>query len=295
MTFSATDAALEGFKITRARPTAALAWAGLLLVLPLIAEALVIGLFGSKLEAFTNVTLFAPVPPEDLPKLFPLMLGVMAVGIVIGIPVMGVLYAAIDRAVLRPDQGGFGWLAVGADELWQAVVLLCYGVVVSVAFVGGFIGFVLALSPLGALLGAPGAFIAGFFGVLAAVALTTWVGVRLSLAPPATFDRRAFVFFDTWALTRGHFWSLLGSYIIAWLFSLLVSIMVNGLGLMIASALPGTEHQIPTTFAALLSPKMIISILFGAFANGLALPLRVAPAAYAYREIAGQSRVQTFA
>jgi hypothetical protein len=295
MTFSATDAALEGFKITRGRPAALLAWAGILLVALLVSDALIIAVLGARLEAMGDFKSLATHPPQEAVKFLPAMLGGELIQIVVVLLLMGLIYASVDRAVLRPGEGGFAWLAFGADEARQVAVLFCYEVARTAAFLVGFlVAFVILEIPLGAL-GNPGMFVAFFFATLGGVAASVWVGVRLSLGPPATFDQRRFVLFGAWSLTKGQFWDLLGSYIIAWIFSLIVWLPVGYLGVLIANALPGPEPTlvpislvapVPTGFASLLNAKMVVNVVFGAFAGALALPLQIAPAAYAYREIA---------
>jgi hypothetical protein len=298
MTFSATDAALEGFKITRGRPAAVLAWAGAFLALPFVVHALAIVVIGGpRLEAWAELKPFATPTQEQVTKLWPIIFETALIGALVSLPVLGLLYASIDRAVLRPDEGAFAWLALGADEARQIAVLFCYALVQSATLLGGFIGATILLGLPLSFLGAPGAFIATFFGAFAALALTAWVGVRLSLGPPATFDQRRFVLFESWAMTRGRFWELLGCYVIAWLFSMLVWVLVDGLGMMIIASLPGPDPApVPASFAALFSPKVVIDAVFAAAASALALPLRVAPAAYAYREIARTTdKASTFA
>ena len=136
---------------------------------------------------------------------------------------------------------------------------------------------------------------------LADLAFVVWIGVRLSLAPPATFDRRRFVLLDTWALTRGRVWPLLGAYAMSWALSFLVTVLVSFIGGVIADFLPGApapgaaQPLIGTTFASILEPQSIVELLFSALVGGLITPLMLAPPVYAYREFAGVGPEKTFA
>lgn len=286
MTFSATDAALEGFKITRARPAAIAAWAGILLASHLASQALAIGALGSRLETFSHMTPFSPMPQDEAMRAMPAMVSLLIILAAVSLPVMAVLCASVNRAVLRPNEGGFAWLAVGADELRQALVLLSYWLALSLAMIGGIVASAVLFSPLSAFGGA-GQFAAVFFAMIAAAALTIYVAVRLSFAIPATFDRRKFVFLESWGMTGPKQWPLLGSYVVAWLFSLFVSFIVALFGTLIAMEFKGPESGIAADFASLFGLRLLIAIAFGAVAEALALPLRVAPLAYAYRALAG--------
>jgi hypothetical protein len=287
MAFSATEAAFEGFKITRGRPVAALAWAAVQLVFVVLQRVALIWLLGPQIQALTPVHLFSQIPSDDLTRLTGLTFEFLLVDLVLFVLFYGVLFAAVERAVLRHGEGGPGWLRLGGDELRQIAVLFCFSLVLlaiylAVGTLGSVIGAVLFSG-----LGAAGAFLGLSLGLVVAVVVVVWVGVRLSMALPATFDRRRFVLFDTWTLTRGRFWPLLGAYIVAWLMSLLVTVLVVFIGYAIADLLPGAAGGNATTFGALLTPGGIIEILFTALAGGLTTPILLAPAVYAYRELAG--------
>ena len=49
----------------------------------------------------------------------------------------------------------------------------------------------------------------------ALVGAAIYVGVRLSLAGPATCAEGRLVVFESWTMTHGHFWRLLGAYVLA--------------------------------------------------------------------------------
>jgi hypothetical protein len=291
MGFSATDAALEGFRITRARPSAILAWAAVQLVFVVLARLALIWIVGDKASAFFSLTLFSN--PAEMTALAPVIAQYTAAYLALLVILCGVLYPAVDRAVLRPEEGRWGWLRLGMDEARQVGVFACWVLVLLAVYLAGMVVVQILALLLGLVLGAAGAIVATAIGFLADLAFVIWIGVRLSLAPPATFDRRRFVLLDTWALTRGRVGPLLGAYAISWALSFLVTVLVSFIGGAIASFLPGapalgaTQPVIGTTFASVLEPQSIVEFLFSALAGGLVTPLMLAPPAYAYRALAG--------
>ena len=299
MAFSATDAALEGFKISRARPSAILAWAAVQFGLVVLARLAMIWIVGAQAGAFFSLTPFSN--PAEMMKLMSVISRFFAADLALSVIFYGILYSAVDRAVMRPGEGGWGWLGLGMDEARQIGVLACSALLLLAVYLAGAVAVQILALLLGLALGAVGQGVALVVGITADLALVLWIGVRLSLAPPATFDRRRFVLLDTWALTRGRFWPLLGAYVISWLLSLLVLVLVWFIGAAIASVLPGapapgaSQPQIGTTFASILEPQTIVALLFSALAGGMTTPLTLAPAAYAYRELAGAGAEKTFA
>lgn len=128
-----------------------------------------------------------------------------------------VLFAAALRAVLRPQEGGFAFIRLGADEL-RLIGLTIFMVF---CFYFGFVVVAIVLTLIVALFAAAGgigaAMIAGILEMIVLLCLFVWLSVRLSLALPLTFLRRTFVLAESWRLTRGRFWTLFGGYFIVFL------------------------------------------------------------------------------
>jgi glucan phosphoethanolaminetransferase (alkaline phosphatase superfamily) len=122
-----------------------------------------------------------------------------------------------------------------------------------------------------------------------------WVAVRLSLSGPATFAERHIRVFESWILTRGVFWRLLGAYVL----SLALVIVVMLLALVIYAAiaavmLGGDLSQIGKVFqpdtsslTSYFTPAMLIYLVFGAFLGALQNAVIYAPPAVAFRELHG--------
>ena len=69
MGFSVTNAAFEGFRLTREHPRAVLAWTGVLLLLHLATSALLVGMAGPALNDFAAMDPTDPDPEAMLAAL----------------------------------------------------------------------------------------------------------------------------------------------------------------------------------------------------------------------------------
>jgi len=292
-TFSPTDAALEGFRLTREKPRVLLAWSVANLVISVIMALALIAMFGPMLAELEAVNASSDDPSQALAmfeKLAPLYALVLPAGLI----VTSVWIGAVYRAVLRPSDNRFWYLRLGGDELRLAVLMLIYVVLA--------IGFTFVLTLVAGLLSAGAFAIGGPVGTLlsviiwlASVCVFVWVIVRLSLSGPATFAERHIRVFESWLLTKDVFWPLLGAYLLM----LVLVIVVMALALVIyvtiaALTMGGDLSQIgkvfqpdTTSLTTYFTPAMLIYLVFGAFLGALQNALVFAPAAVAYRELHG--------
>ena len=292
-TFSPTDAALEGFRLTREKPRVLLAWSVANFFISVIMALALIAMFGPMLAELEAVNANSDDPSQALAvfeKLAPLYALVLPAGLI----VIAVWSAAVYRAVLRPADNRFWYLRLGADELRLALLMLIY-VVLAIGFTF-VLTLVAGLLSAGALaIGGPvGALISAIIG-LAGIGVFIWVAVRLSLSGPATFAERHIRVFESWILTRGVFWRLLGAYVL----SLALVIVVMLLALVIYAAiaavmLGGDLSQIgkvfqpdTSTLTTYFTPAMLIYLVFGAFLGALQNAVIYAPPAVAFRELHG--------
>ena len=229
------DSALEGFRITRERPLAVAVWAAWLLVGGVLGDAL---LTAPALAPLVQLSQSAPSAPTEAQveaigaaatHAWPLMLSLMAVSYASAV----VFFTAVLRAVFTPAAAGRTfYIRLGRDEALQLGLAL---MAVAALFLYALVVNTAARLVIG-LAGAAGP-VAGPPVQALALALTAVVLiyplVRLSLAPAATFTAGRIRLFDTWALTRGQFWRLLGVYVVA----VLLAAVVFFLALVIADAL----------------------------------------------------------
>lgn len=301
MSFSATDAAFEGFRLVRRNPIALVAWTLVYLVYTLATLFAAGGMMRSMAVWMEQMEALEAGPPPTSPEaLVPIMesyvaaMSHMAWAIPLSLVIGAVLMAAIARAVLTPGAGGFGYLRLGMDEVRVFVVTLVIAILYSLA-VG--IAFVAAAVIGGVAIG----FMEGWgvlvmvLTILSAIAFAIWLGVRWSLAVPITVDQKKFAIFDSFAVTKGRFWSLFGMALLTFVMVIVVSLlaaivmmpisMMGGMS-MFGSMGGGDPTEMFRNFNP-ANPWMIASSVLNAFVYALTVAVLYAPFSAAYRDIKG--------
>lgn len=198
-----------GFRLIRERPGAMLIWTVIQLAVAIATSFAMIAILQSGLAAAMN--------GEDAQSVqLTIALQSILVGLV-GLVVAAILYAAVQRAILRPDEGGPGWLRLGMDEVrYFLLVLLCGAIFLVAALVVGLFLFAL-LRRAG-----PGAATLATYVVLGITGAL--LGTKVSLVFPLSLKRQAFAIGEGMALSRGRFWTLFATYFIIFLILLVISI-----------------------------------------------------------------------
>lgn len=292
MTFQGTEAAFEGFRVVRRNPSTILFW-GLAYMAFFV---LFFGLFGGSLATLMATAQQAETSQpsqQELEALGLSYLTFMAVVVPLSLVFGAVLNAAVARSVLTPADKRWGYLRLGADEMRVVAVSVILGLVF-------LVGTMIAFGLVGILAGLAGAANAGLgilVGVvlgLAALAGLIWAAVRLSLAVPMTVHEKRIAPFASFALTKTHFWPLLGMAIIAVIMSLLVSLlgtiialpisMMTGGGLEVLADLDGqsTLQILQVAGVGLTAWAVVNSIM-----SALQLAVLYAPFSAAYRDLKG--------
>ena len=120
-----------------------------------------------------------------------------------------------------------------------------------------------------------------------------WVTVRLSLCGPMTFSERRLVVFRAWAVSKGHFWQLLGAYILTFAMGLVAALMAFIVFIALAGVLVvasgGTVADVGalfrpdfTSIGSFFTPAMILYQVFGAVITAIYYAVVLAPQAMAY-------------
>ena len=293
--FSPSEVALTGFGVVRRNPQAVLIWTVLIAAFQLGLTYLMVSQIGpvlTDLQSFKTSGAGAADGAHALAT-FGKMGPVYALIMVLSLPYHGVLTAMMNRVVLRPKDSAFGFIRFGADEFRQIGLLL----LIFAVGIGGYIAFAIVtilVVVIGALLTkAVGDFGGGLFmflGIAAEIIFCLTLVIRLSLASALTFDKQKVDLFGSWSLTKGHAWSILGAFFLAFIIYLVVLLIgyvaIFGVS---AAAWAGGGDFIKTMFkpdmssvAAYFTPVHLALILLGAPLTAIAQPIfyTVAPAIY---------------
>jgi hypothetical protein len=291
--FSPSDAALEGFRLTRENPKAFGVWA---------AASLLVNVISVVIDAFMPASVkhgLETISASDVltgPQLLDTLI-LTAPVILLGLAVLNVMAAAVYRLIFRHEDTRFGYLRLGADELRLMGLTLIYIVlfIALVVGVGIVSGIVVALAGL---VGPPAQSFVGWLSIPISFGVIVYVLVRLSLAPVATFAERRLAIFESWGLTRGQFWRLFGAYVLA----IACVVVVGFLALVVFTGAAGVVVLLTggklADVGSILNPKnvtlssylsigliasMIVSSVFSALWNAV----MAAPGAVAYQQLHG--------
>ncbi|MFZ5670626.1 MAG: hypothetical protein ACOY4K_14150 [Pseudomonadota bacterium] len=288
--FSATDAAFSGFRAGREHFRTMLVWALLYGAMSFASLILIVTTMGPMLAELQA----AGTDPDPDPAQALALLRRIAPLVVVLLPLCllfyGVVYAAVNRIVLRPSDRGFAYLRFGPAEFRQIAVMILMGLIVTAAAIGGGVLVGVAASAATAVSGGLSA-ATGIVGVLALGAFLIVLGVRLSLAAALTFDTGRINIFGSWAITRGRFWGMLGAYVLA-LVLVAIFYMVMLAIMMIAALLLGGFEGVGdiyqpdlSSLRAVLTPSYIAAELVAVLAGPFLLLAMKAPAPSIYRAL----------
>lgn len=226
--FSPSDAALEGFRVLRDHWRVVVGWS-LFNVIALVVLSIVgaVVTFGATAASSAGAVTFSGAFGALLASLGEAFTTAIIAG-------------GLFRLMLRPEEPGYLHLRIGADE----VRILGVWIVLSIAaFL--LLGVCAALVMAGRGIG-PGAAIGAW---LIAVAVGTWLGLRLSLSAVTTFAERRFAFRDAWRLTRGHSASLFGMAVLSATVTLLIGVIVAIVIFVAMSFGVGVSAMVEATFS----------------------------------------------
>ncbi|MFN3584237.1 hypothetical protein [Phenylobacterium sp.] len=281
--FSIEDALKSGFRLARREWKAVLAWGLGTLVLLAVTEFMT---YGGVLPEYMRVV-------GDDPEAAQALIEKATEGETLGVSILAfilngawaiLLYGAVARAVLRPQDRRFFYLRLGRGELWLtasslvAMLLIGMGLLV-VGFAAGYlIGFMAGVTGLpnwqwGVLIGLP--VVAGVMYVLARF-FPIWI---------QAFDEERFVLLDAWRLTRGQGWRIV-LLVLALLFMVLILfvMMMLPLALLIVvlmglGSLGGAALAVAVTVGAVLGLGLTVALY------GLGYTVAIAPYVEVYRRL----------
>ncbi len=299
MAFSASDAAVEGFRIARREPIAIVGWSIVQLIFGVVLI-LVTMPFLRAMAAMQTVGVAERTNPAALMAALEPNLAFTGAIIPLELVLFAVLSAAVYRVVLRPEDKGLARLRLGADELRLGILWIEMGLFFAAVGVLAFIPIVIVFAIFAAAMKASPADIVLLAMAIYVVLLGVfvWLGVRFSLAAPMTFARREVLLFPTWKLTRGRFWPLFGCYLLTFIFMMIIGLVVLCVEAASTLALSGGDmakagaslmHPDYSSLQAYFSPARVVVLLINAVLGGVYWSVAFAPAAVAYKAFVGDS------
>jgi len=301
--FSPSDVALEGFRLTRERPLAVLAWALVRIafaVVTVLAVASVGGDALSKLAALQQGAV--KISDAEATRLLSRSLPALGLTLLLNFAVYALVYTAAMRAIFRPADKAFAYLRLSADEVRQFILALLTTVVFfALAFLLVVVTVVIwsladALGPIGVTL--------RIVAVMFAIGICFYTAVRLSLAPAMTFMEGRISLFRSAALTRAQFWPMFGAYVLAFALTFIVAILaaiifmfgVGAIGLAEGgvaglTSMLGVMQSQDLSLNALFTPIRVANLVFSAVISTLAYLIMFSPTAAIFRDLAGATRV----
>jgi hypothetical protein len=274
--FSVERALGAGFSLIKRRPLALLAWAATYFVVGLLPTSF---LWAKLMPAILAQAAQRAADPQALAA-FGGISGWTPVLWLLSVVLASVLYGAVYRAVLEPEDDKYLYLRLSARELWLGLTLLALLVVFCVGLV--ILGVALTVVARTA----PG--IVSFVAVIAAIVGVVWLVLRTSLTTPMAFAERRFVFADAWHLTQGHALKLFGvsvALVVIIIMMELVILVPIGLAFGLSGAWRQVMNADPAHFIAQGGPWLLLGgVLLSLFA-ALLYAVIAAPWASIYQQV----------
>lgn len=294
-------AATAGLGVIARKPLAVLVWAGVLLVVGVLpAAGMMSAVFSALIEMIQAEAAGQEPSPDTLLPAMSAIFAMQPILLITGLAVRAILTAAVFRAVLEPDNDRWFYLRLGAQELWMAVMIVVIWILMSlVSFPAAMLIVPVVMF---AAVGAQGdptlVILPTLIAVLGLMAVFAWLLVRFSMALPMTFAQKQFRLFESWTMTRGQTWRLLGvgallvaiamavELVVALVF-VAVSFGLHGSGGFDEAAMTAFFAQDASIWLAELAPWAIGVAVLGALLGAVLTTVMTAPWAEAWRQLAG--------
>jgi hypothetical protein len=293
----------EGFSLIRRHPGSVLIWGVARIALSVAVVALYAPVYFSIFQAVRAGA--GPAAFQGNPQILQMQSLSYLIDIV-QLFISALIWCAVFRSVLHPEQSRFAYLRVGATEFFVAVLLLGAGFVFGI----GLIGVILVSAIVIALLAVMHlVWLAVIVGILAAIALLIaliYFGLRFSMVGPMIVEDGKFHLGESWALTRGHVGSLfmigLLIFVVALIAEIVLGIVLVAIGAGALAAIAGGFQNVPVLFQeppqvifARLGPILIIAAVLWIPFVGCLAAITAAPWARAYRDLQPPDLAATFA
>jgi hypothetical protein len=277
MSFSATEAAFEGFRVTRHHPVAVLAWA-LVSLLSLFAMYLMVAPILSPIAGEFQAIMASGGKLEPSLALQTQLSYAALATVPVSMVAQAILMPAVYRAMTSTGRDKFGFLRLGRDELRTLGALVIVTIVSLIVSQGGELLATLALA-------------SGVGGValliqVAAIVIGIYLSVRLVFVVPAAFVEGRIDLKAGWEATAGLFWSLLGMAIIAGFMACIVMLLLGIVALPVSVGVMSGGAATPASLVALCGLMLLMSL-----AVALSMTILAAPFMTAYRAVKGLPQI----
>ncbi len=293
--FSAADAAFTGFRIVWERPLAVVIWAVVQFVAALALNLFMAVSAGQAFSQLAQIGMQPGADPDKVMALFSQAAPTYVVMLIASLVLAAVFAAAMNRAVMRPAESRFGYLRLASDELRQ---LGLFVILIGLALALYLVVAIVALIVVQVLATALGAGAETGVGVLMAVVLPMlicgfiFLGVRISLASPLTFASGRISIVGSWTMTRGRFWPLFGTYLIAFALSFVVTVLTFAIAVLAVAILGGGLQALSafqsdvSSVAAILTPWRLLYLAIISIGAALSSPITLCAPASIYQSLA---------
>jgi len=290
------ECAFSGPRFILRKPGVVAVWMAIQILINLIGSAAMIAVMGGPLQAMMRASQNKADPQATLAA-FAALAPAYLVSLLLSLTIYAVIYGAMNRAVLRPDEGRFAYLRFGGDEFRQGVLMVAFAFLGLLVYIVAVLVGGVTVAIIGVIAGALNApYVSVIMMVLLFVgifALYAYLGVRVSLASAITFDTGRIDLFGGWAMSRGRFWPMFAIYLLA---ALMTAALVLAGGLLVwavvAASAPGQNfiqwmaRPDMASVGGYFTPARVVYVLvFGALST-LILPILLMPGAAIYRRLA---------
>jgi len=293
MSFSASDAAFEGFRIARRHPVAIAVWAGVALITNLITVASLITIAGPQMAQMVEISESgAAATPEQSLMLMAAIAPAYVVMMLVTLLAYAFILPAVERSVLLADgDARRGFLALGPVELRHMGLLAAITLILFAVYLGVVVLITVVAAGLAAVAGPVVGVLVAVAAGLAALVLMLWLMARFSLAGPAALREGGLGLRRSWTLSKGKAWPLLGGLIVSGLLAMVVSLLIITIAAGAAAAVGGMTalgalfQPDMTSLSAYFTPLMVVWLVAGAASSALTFAIVIGYGASAYQQL----------
>ncbi|HZZ35969.1 MAG TPA: hypothetical protein VFE03_09605 [Caulobacteraceae bacterium] len=300
------EAITAGFSVIRRQPAAVLFWGAAQLAFTALIVSVLAPLYIAMFSEAARAAASGEAPdPLAFQGAAMQMQGLSMLLNLLGAAVGAVVYCAVFRSVLHPEQSRWGYLRVGSAELYTLVLMVA-------AYICVFIAALMLAIPIGIIIAilavakaAAAAVIFAIIAIGAVIVAAIYVGLRFSLAVPMMVEDGQFHLMESWALTKGKTSQLfvIGLATVALLIAAEIGVLIvmgllgfAGLAAIVGGMAnwPDFFKQPPRLIFGKLAPLLaVFAVLWVPFA-GCAYAIWGAPWAKAYRDLVQPDVTGTF-